>query len=117
VYDYRNGIPKTVTEPVEVKPVTEIEEDLPSTRSTFNYYVLGMKPPEKQRARPYSEFASNSVLPNDKLLRRKVAHVGYSRFKRSAARPAYADLSRNRGIVSKQFGSSRNLKSHFRSPK
>lgn len=91
-----------MTEPVEIKPVTEIEEDLPSTRSTFNYYVLGLKPPEKQRVRPYSEFASNSVLPNEKLLRRKVAHVGHSRFKRSAARPAYADLSTSRGIY-KQF--------------
>ncbi|XP_066153070.1 microtubule-associated protein futsch-like isoform X2 [Euwallacea fornicatus] len=101
VYEYRTIIPATVTEQIQTKspaPVTEFQDDIPEStpsRGLNKYYFLGLKPPLHGRAKPYSEFTSNSITPNESLLRRRVAHL--ARPKRHATRPAYADVSRSRG--------------------
>ncbi|XP_066253849.1 titin-like [Euwallacea similis] len=101
VLEYHTVVPITVTEQIQTKPpapVTEFQDDTPEStpsRGLNKYYFLGLKPPLHIRAKPYSEFTSNSITPNESLLRRRVAHL--ARPKRHAIRPAYADVSRNRG--------------------
>ncbi|CAG9767454.1 unnamed protein product [Ceutorhynchus assimilis] len=75
------------------KPVNSISEP-PSTEVPMNnYYFTGLKPPSNKRARPYSEYTNI----NRNFVRRRGGREESSRKKREAARPAYADLSRNRG--------------------
>ncbi|XP_048519743.1 uncharacterized protein LOC109544485 isoform X2 [Dendroctonus ponderosae] len=100
IYDSEGVVPSAARDSATAKqpaPVTEVAEEVATPRQLNKYYFVGLKPPANQRAMSYSEFTNNNLLVNDNLLRRRVAHVGYLRDKRNAARPSYADLSRNRG--------------------
>ncbi|KAL1497376.1 hypothetical protein ABEB36_008357 [Hypothenemus hampei] len=91
--------PSTTTEEDKMKPVTELQDEVPLHRPLNQYYFLGLKPPVQHlKARPYTDFIDDNKLPNENLVRRRVAHFGHSRFRRStSSRLSYADLSRNRG--------------------
>ncbi|CAG9767447.1 unnamed protein product [Ceutorhynchus assimilis] len=80
------------------KPINSISEP-PSTEVPMNnYYFTGLKPPSNKRARPYSEYTNI----NRNFVRRRGGREESSRKKREAVRPAYADLSRNRGKLFKK---------------
>ncbi|XP_060521970.1 uncharacterized protein LOC132699335 [Cylas formicarius] len=77
----------TEADPSPAPVVEELEEPVVSR---FNKYIyLGLRPPPPQKYRGYSDY-----LSQENLVKRRVRSV---RYKREANRPAYSELSRNRG--------------------